>query len=136
MNKIEAEKIINEYGGYIASIKEGDKVQDIFSLPYSPGRIRYAFFVYTEALIKEDLFNDETFNNLQLTYAMLDSRFVEDSQKLNKALRVYAKNEKAREYVNSRGGLTATIPSVEKMNEYNNFVADCYGNWGNPEVKE
>lgn len=129
MNKHVAEKIINEYGGMIADTPKGDIVRDVFSLPYSPGRIRYAFFVYTEALIKEDLFNDDIKKNLEGTYAMIDTRFVEDYQKVNKAFRLYAKNEKAREYLNSRGGLTAFMPSLEKMTEYNNFVAECYGNW-------
>ncbi|PIR85881.1 hypothetical protein COU14_02015 [Candidatus Kaiserbacteria bacterium CG10_big_fil_rev_8_21_14_0_10_44_10] len=129
MNKYQAEKIINDYGGMIADTPEGDLVRDVFSLPYSPGRIRYAFFVYTEALIKEGLFNDEIENNLSMTYASLETRFVENPDKVNKAKRLYTKSEKAREYLDSRGGLTAFMPSVEKMTEYHNFVADCYGNW-------
>jgi len=130
MTPEEAEKIIRDFGAIIANIPKGYNVQDVFKLPYSPGRIRYAYFVYTEALIKEGLFNDEIRNRLVITYASIDTLFIEESEKLNKALRLYEKSEKAREYAKTRGGLTAGLPSVEKMTEYNNFVADCYGNWG------
>ena len=129
MKPEDAEKIINAYGGVIASINNGDYVQDVFALPYSPGRIRYAYFVYTEALIKDGLFTNEIDNTLCTTYAMIDTRFVENPDELNKALKIYAENEDARELVNKYGGLAATLPSLEKMTEYNNFVADCFGNW-------
>lgn len=129
MNKHQAEKIINEYGGVIAGTPKGDIVCNVFSLPYSPGRIRYAYFIYTEAPIKEGSFNDDIKNNLETTYAMLGTRFVEDHQKVNKAFKLYAKNKKAREYLDYRGGLTAFMPSLGKMTEYNNFVVDCYGHW-------
>ena len=133
MTPEEAENIVNAYGGIIANIPTGDRVQDVLSLPYSPARIRYAFFVYTEALIKQGLFNDDLKQNLETTYALLDTRFIEgDVAKLNKALRLYAKNEKARDYVNANGGLAVGMPSTARMVEYHNFVVDCYGNWGKP----
>ena len=125
-----AEKIINEYGGVIASIKDGDHVQDVFSLPYSPAKIRYAYFVYTEELINEGLFNEDIYNNLTTTYAMIDTRFVEDPDEINKAWLKYGKDEKATEFLRDKGGLSAFMPSLEKMVEYQNFVADCHGNWG------
>jgi uncharacterized UPF0160 family protein len=130
MNPGEAEKIINDYGRTIASIKKGDHVQDVFALPYSPGKIRYAFFVYTEALIEQGLFTDEIKNNLSTTYAMLNTRFVENPDEINEAMKSYGKDEKAREIINKYGGLTAFMPSIEKMTEYHNFVADYHGNWG------
>jgi hypothetical protein len=128
----EAEKIINVYGGLIANMPKGDRVQDVFSLPYSPARIRYAYYVYTEELINRGLFDDDIKQNLESTYALIDSRFIEadDINRLNKALRLYPKDEKAKAYVDKHGGFTVGLPSTEKMVEYHNFVADCYGSWG------
>lgn len=131
MSPEEAEKIINKYGGVIADIKEGDIVQDVSKLPFSPGKIRYAIFVYTERLIKYDMFTDEIKNNLEQVYAMLDFRFLEeDIDKINSAWRHYKTSEKARDYLNQKGGLPAFVANLSKMTEYHNFVADCYGNWG------
>lgn len=127
----QAEKIINKYGAFIANIKKGEIVQDITKLPYSPGKIRYAIFVYTEVLIKDDMFNDEIKNNLGQVYAMLGARIREDDvDRINSAWRHYKTSEKAQEFIKQKGGLTAFMPNLSMMTEYHNFVADCYGNWG------
>lgn len=124
-----AERIINEYGATIANIPEGDKVQDVMQLPYSVGRIRYAYYVYTEALIENGSFNDEVKNNLQMTYALLDCRFVEEPDEINEAFKKYTKSKEARDFLDSKGGIASFVASIESMNEYHNFVADCFGNW-------
>jgi hypothetical protein len=126
----EAEKIVQEYGGFIADIKLGDIVQDLFKLPYSPARIRYAILMYTETLVNNGLLSKDTENSLQMLYSALDSRFVEqDADKINSAYTHYKTNEKARKYLDSKGGLQSFVGNVEKMNEYYNFIADLVGNW-------
>lgn len=129
MNGEQAEKIINQYGAVIASCPKGNIVQSVFDLPFSPGKIRYAHFVYVQALIEQELFTDEIGENLKSTYAMLDSRFVENPDEINKAFKKYASDKTAQKVINENGGLESFMPSYKKMNEFHNFIADCYGNW-------
>lgn len=124
-----AENILNQYGGVIASCPKGDIVQSVFDLPYSPGRIRYAHFVYIEALIEQELFTEDIGENLKNTYAMLDSRFVENADEINHAFKSYAKDKKSRQIIEENGGLASFMPSLQKINELHNFIADCFGNW-------
>ncbi len=130
MNPQEAEKIINQYGALIANAPKGKIALNVFSLPYSPGKIRYAFFVYVEALINEGLFDDTIKGNLELTYAMLDTKFRENDDEINEAWPKYKSDQSARDVINKCGGLSSLVSCPEKMNEFHNFVADCYGNWG------
>lgn len=132
MTPAEAEKVINQYGAAIASIEENAIVQDVFSLPYSPAKIRYAYFVYVEALIQQGILTDKIAGDLSQTYAMIDSRFVEEAAEINKAWPQYASSEAAREIINKHGGLTALMPSTKKMIEFHNYIADCQGNWRKP----
>lgn len=129
MSGEEAEKVINQYGAVIASCPKSDIVQSVFDLPYSPGRIRYAHFVYVQELIEQELFTKEIGENLKSTYAMIDSRFVENADEINKAFRKYSTDKNAQKVIDDNGGLASFMPSYKKMNEFHNFIADCYGKW-------
>lgn len=129
MSPEEARKIVAAYGGVIADIADGDSYQDINSLPNSPAMIRYAYFVYTQEVLELGKLTEDLKNSLETTYALLDTRFIDEPEKLNKAFRLYGKSEKARQYVNSHGGLSGPMPSVAKMIEYHNFIVECQNNY-------
>jgi hypothetical protein len=135
MSPQEAERIVQTFGRIIGDRHKDERVINVFSLPYSPAKIKYAYFLYTETLINRGLFADEIKNSLSITYASLDTIFIEgDVAKLNQTLKLYAKDPDARQYVDEQGGLTAFMPSTVAMNEYHNFVADCYGNWASSDI--
>lgn len=76
MDKFEAEKIINLYGGAIA---KGGVARKISLLPINKSVIKYAFFVYLEAGISEGIMNEEILQNLISTYICLD-HFIDDDK--------------------------------------------------------
>lgn len=124
----QAEKIINDFGGAVASLPEKQAVLPLSSLPYPKAVIRYAYFIYIEELVKSSLLTDDYANALVQTYALIDSRFKEDSERINELHKQYVKSEKAREALKEYGGLTVGLPSVEAMQELLDFIEVCYQN--------
>lgn len=76
MDKLEAEKIINLYGGAVA---EGGIARKISLLPCNKSVIKYAFFTYLEAGISEGIMNEEFLQNLICSYSCLD-HFIDDEK--------------------------------------------------------
>jgi len=83
MNKFQAEKIINAYGGVIASSEKPFKKQS--TLPCSKAKIRYAFYVYIRAIIDQmGYLPKDIGESLVATYCMLDAFIVDDdAERLN-----------------------------------------------------
>lgn len=133
MDKYQAEKIINAYGGAIANDKNSFKKQS--TLPCSKARIRYAFYVYISAIINDSgNLQNEIGQSLVATYSMLDCFLSdEDADRLN-CIPDLIKNKK----------LDATNPDDEKQikeyfslyakaarnggyfDEINDFIGECY----------
>lgn len=130
---IEAEKILNAYGGVIANgFGQGIALKKSF-LPCSVARIKQSYFTYIDGLIKRDgkLTNDV---NLMLTstYERLNS-FVDDSEaeeineifnNINNKIEKEEttndlKTEKLRDYI--KIAYDGTL-----YNEINEFIAECY----------
>lgn len=125
MTPEEAEQIVRDYGGAVASLKEGDAVLSTSALPYSKPRIRYAFYMYIEELVKINALDQSHVDALVQTYAMLNTRFQDDADKINQLHKQYAKDEKAREELAEYGGLTVGLPSIEEIQELSAYIEEC-----------
>jgi len=78
MNPFDAEKIINSYGSAL-SVGTSGIARPESLLPYSKARIKYAYFVYLENIIKQGLLSQEIGDNLVNTYSSL-AFFIEDDE--------------------------------------------------------
>jgi hypothetical protein len=125
MTPEDAESIVQEYGGAVASLKAGDAVLPNSVLSYSKTRIRYAFYMYIEELIKIGALGQNHADALVQTYALLNTRFQENAGKINKLHKQYAISEKAREELARYGGLTVGLPSIEDMQELADYIEEC-----------
>lgn len=76
MNKFEAEKIINKYGEAVA---QGGIARNASLLPCNKSIIKYAYFIYIEAGIKEGIFTEEFLSSLWGSYCCLD-HFIDEEQ--------------------------------------------------------
>ncbi len=127
MTPIEAEKIINEYWRSMKDLRSAKAiVQPISDLPCSTGMIKYAHFVYGEELIKKNLLTKKIGDQLTQSYSKIHSRFVEDSDHINTKYKEYITGLEKGKIVNDfkLGDL------IDIDVEYNNFLADCQGNYG------
>src|SRR3989338_4112860 len=77
MTPREAEKIVNLYGG--AFTNETNIARKKSLLPCSVAKIKQAYFIYIEELIKHNLLTKGVGTTLALTYSMLDA-FVDDAE--------------------------------------------------------
>ena len=122
MTPNQAEKIVKEFGDILSNKKS--IYEDVRQLPHSPAMIKYAFFVYVQSLVKDNLLNEDIFDNLKTTYAAIDIHFVENPDKAN------------RNYSDLKSGSIEDkieafnlISPLEKSTEFHNFVVDCEGGW-------
>jgi len=133
MTPEQAEKIIDSYVAAILKIKEKNMVQPLSDLPCSPGKIRYAHFVYAESLIREGRLTEEIGGALEHSYGILNSSFVEDADKINEAFKQYENNDdpkkkkEAGKIINNYGLSLFSLP--EMKTELHNFFVDCSGNY-------
>lgn len=125
MKPEEAEKIVQNYGGAVASLKKGDAVLPLSALPNSKARIKYAFYVYIEELTRLDAMEeDHTFALLQ-TYALLNTRFQKEADKINDLHRQWKSSESARAKLEEYGGYLVGLPSDDDMYELAEFIDEC-----------
>src|SRR5665213_3436590 len=119
MTSGEAEEIVKEFG----NILENKKTIFIGArdLPHSPGMIKYAFFVYAEALVRDGALQEDMFNAMQMSYAAIDINCVENAEESNT---IYFKL-KADDIVKA----IDMINPLAKTVEFHNFVVDCEGRW-------
>lgn len=125
MTPEEAERIIQDYGGVVASLKEGEAVLPNRILPYSKTRIKYAFYMYIEELVKMGAFEQNHADALVQTYALLYSRFQDEAAKINELHKKYATDDKAREELDKYGGFTVGLPDVAAMEELADYIEEC-----------
>jgi len=130
MNIAEAEKIVKAYG---ATLSKGGTARPKSSLPCSTGRIKYAYFVYIEALIRQGLLTDEVHGMLFTTYIGLGS-FVEDEEakKIEPALRTLDSAGEVQEVLmkNPHGSVSEFLQSMTTQtsileSEFGDFVKEC-----------
>lgn len=133
MDKYQAEKIVKEYGGAIANDKNVFKKSS--TLPCSKAKIRYAFFVLINAVVKEQGHIKENIGqNLVAIYCMLDS-FVsdKDADRLNKILEIMKNKQLDRtkpEYnIDDKEYSSLVINTLRNgkyFDEINEYIEECY----------
>ncbi len=133
MNKFQAEKIINGYGGAIAGSEKVFKKQS--TLPCSKAKIRYAFYVYIAAIIDQTGYLPKDIGeNLVATYCMLDA-FIpdEDAERLNKIpekikdRQLKAENPEDKKQIDEYFSLVANaLRNGNYFDEINEYIGECY----------
>ncbi len=87
----EAESIVKAYSAHFVEFNEkkdldnGPWVFSSFDLPWSPAKLKYAFFVFTEYLVKSGQI-DEYYENIRVVCSSIDGTFKEEADKINKDL--------------------------------------------------
>lgn len=133
MDKHEAEKIVNKYGGAIAQDKNPFKKKS--TLPCSKAKIRQAFFIYIPAILDEiGQLSSNLGESLVATYSMLDS-FVEDkkAEKLNQIPLLlkehkldFNKPEDKQQIDEYFSRVANALRNGEYFDEINDFIKECY----------
>lgn len=142
MTVAEAESICRAYGSFFANINEmkdydkGTCVFSSFDLPWSPAKLKYAFFVFAEDLVKHGEI-DEHFDTLKLMYGTIDGTFKEEADKINEdIIRINGiedpVKQKAEELkFEAKYGTSSSRPdnNLAGSIEFHNFIADLHGNF-------
>lgn len=88
MTAKEAEAIVRAYSAYFAEFNEKKDIENspwVFSsldLPWSPAKLKYAFYVFTEDLVKSGEI-DERYDMIRVVYSSIDGTFKEEADKIN-----------------------------------------------------
>ena len=135
MNKYQAEKIVNAYGGVIAKGTAGGIVRRKSLLPCSKARIKQAYFIYIEAIIKElGGLPEDMGEKMVLTYSMLNG-FADDEEadeiikiaKLIKDNKIDTKNPSDKKKFNKYSKYAMkSIRDGELFDEINEYIEECY----------
>lgn len=138
MTPLEAEEIINKYSKCIKSLDGTTEiVQPISDLPCSQGKLKFAYFIYGEELIKKKLLPEKVGSYLIESYSWICQQFAEDPETINAEHRQYIERIKqGSEIAQNNPRLTLAKNAVKDSIEYNNFLADCQGNYGKSEEKQ
>ena len=107
------------------------------STPNEFCNLKYAYFIYGEELIKNNLLPPKVGSYLIESYAWICQQFVEDPDTINAEHRQYIENIKHGGDIGQKNPRLALAEiAVKDSTEYNNFLADCQGNYGNGEEKQ
>ncbi len=142
MTAEEAESICRTYGSFFANInkmKDYDKGIYVFSssdLPWSPARLKYAFFVFAEDLVKHGEI-DNHFDTLKLMYGTIDGTFKEEVDKINEdivrldTIKDPAEQKAEELKFEAKYGISSSRPdnNLAGSIEFHNFIADFHGNF-------
>ena len=143
----EAETIVKAYSAYFAELngkidhKNGPWVFSSSELPWSPAKIKYAFFVFVEDLVKSgDI--DTWFENIKFVYSTIDGLFKDNADSFNEDLtKLWAqlsqlKSEEQIEaarvqFQANHHGTNDRTPddNLAGSIEIHNFVVDIQDNW-------
>ena len=135
MDKFKAEKIINQYGAAIARGSEAGNLRKKSLLPCTKAKIKLAYFIYIDALIKEfGPLQEKIGENLVMTYSMLNA-FIDDIE-IEKQIIIY-KEIKEKKLVNNKFEDKEKIDKYfafslkamrdgELFDEINEYIGECY----------
>lgn len=124
MTPIEAEKIIDNFHKSIKDLRPDAIVQSSKVLPYTSARIKYAHFVYGEALIKNVKITEEKLQEVGESYGIIDSFFSEDPEPINIKYREYLKW--LRNGIITDFLMPNPFGEIEPVNEFHNFLGECW----------
>lgn len=114
----EAESIVKAYSAHFADFNDkkdldnGPRVFSSFDLPWSPAKLKYAFFVFTEYLVKSGQI-DEWHSHIRVVYSSIDGTFKEEAAEINDALLRYGR--KVRQIAEEDPDNPAKKIAIEKM---------------------
>ncbi len=125
----EAEKIVNKYGKALSVDPDGI-ARNKSLLPCSIPRIKYAYFVYLEKLIQDNLLTEELHNVLMTTFIGLSS-FIEDSEaevvnKLLKDSKQHTLNQNDEDTL--KKFVLKAYGDTELLSEFSDFVNELLPN--------
>lgn len=148
----EAESIVRAYSAYFAEFNDKKGIDNspwvfsLFDLPWSPAKLKYAFFVFTEDLIKTGEI-DERYDMIRVVYSSIDGTFKEDADKINKDLAEHfayldsldkddpTSKQKAKiadiRFRAEHDGMNPDLPDNNHAGEIeiHNFIVDVQGNY-------
>jgi len=86
----EAESIVRSYSDHFAEYNDkksldGPWVFSSFDLPWSPAKLKYAFYVFAEHLVKSGQIEDY-YDRIRIVFGTIDGTFKEEADKINKDL--------------------------------------------------
>lgn len=120
----EARKILDDFHNSIKDLRPTAIVQSTKELPYTSARIKFAHFVYGEALIQQTKITEGVLQQVRESYGIIDSFFSEDSELINT------------EYIEYLEGLKNGIITdflmpnpfgeCEPVIEFHNFLGECW----------
>jgi hypothetical protein len=134
MDKFEAEKVVQDYGGAIGRGTDGRVVRRASWLPYSKGKIKQAYYIYLEALINDTgSLPADIGNNLVTTYSLMNM-FVDD-EKADRLLKIERAFDAKKPDVSKPeeklsfqeyADYCQKMMDGELFDEINNFIGECY----------
>lgn len=132
MNPSEAAKVIENFHNSIKDLRPDAIVQHRNALPYVPGWIKYAHFVFGEELIAQNTMTKEVAEMLTESYGIIDIFFIEDPEQ---------KNAKFREFISSLNQgiiIDFRIPNpfgdTSQVLEYSNFLGERLFKFGRDSI--
>lgn len=136
----EAQQIVSEVGKLMSNPPEGDSrlVHPITVLPCSPAKVKFAFFLTTEHLIKEEALSSQQAEALISIYASINTAFREQADEINNEYRKILKEinrgkteslEGFKLKYNLESALSPSSLSLQSQIEFHNYIADCQNNY-------
>ncbi len=129
----EAERIVKAYGAAIVDMGKEGLAGRLSLLPCSKPRVRYAFYVYLEAAIRDNLLTKEHGEQLAITFSMLNAFIPDgDARAFNAIWNDLAKIEdRTSEHFKAQfrelGDTTRFLGEPSLLDEFDTFAADCMG---------
>jgi hypothetical protein len=124
MTPVEAKEIIERFHHSIKDMRPNAIVQSNKELPYTQAKIRYAHFVYGEDIIKRTELTEEMLQELQESYGIIDSLFVEEPGPKNAKYRKYL--EGLRNGIITGFRMPNPFGECEPVLEYHNFLGEYW----------
>lgn len=132
MTSIEAEKIIENFHKSIKDLRPDAVVQPRNDLPYVPGWIKYAHFVYGEELIKQNMMTEKIAEMLTESYGIIDLFFVEDPEPINAKYREFISGLKQGIMIDFR--MPNPFGDISQVLEYSNFLGERLFKFGQDSI--
>ncbi|MCH7918497.1 MAG: hypothetical protein IIC50_10980 [Planctomycetes bacterium] len=124
MTPTDAIDIIAKYHRSIKDLRPNAIVQSYKAIPCTSARIKYAHFVYGEALIKSDSMTEESYQELLESFGLIDSYFSEASELTNAKYREYL--EGLRNSTITEFRMPNPFGEIEAVSELYNFLGECW----------
>ena len=124
MTPSEAEKIIKNFHKSIKDLRPDAIMQSRNDLPYVPGWIKYAHFVYGEEVVKHVKITEEILQEMLESYGIINSFFSEDPEPINTRYREYL--EGLRNGIITDFRMPNPFGECEPVNELHKFLGECW----------